>query len=202
MVRALHAGPRVPALFSRSASTAYRIALVALAVAAVALVSAPMIYIRTRYADAKYVPIEQPVEFDHRHHVRDDGIDCLYCHSGAETSASAGIPPTELCMGCHSQIWTTGPQLAPVHRSWITGTAIGWKRVYALPDHVYFHHAVHVRGRIPCASCHGAVDQMARVERVVPLTMGWCLDCHRAPPGRVATGRALTPLTTCSACHR
>jgi predicted CXXCH cytochrome family protein len=190
------------ALFTRSSNTAYRILIAVVVAAAIGLVSAPMICIRTPYADSRGVPIVQPVAFDHRHHVRDDGIDCLYCHPAAETEARAGIPATELCMGCHGQIWRDSPHLEPVRRSFATGVAISWVRVHDLPDHVYFHHGVHVRRGIACATCHGDVASMARVMRVADLTMGWCIDCHRDPPGPEDHGRAITPLTTCSACHR
>lgn len=190
------------ALFPRWANTPYWIALAGLAGLVITLVAAPMIYVRTPYASDVHEPVVQPVQFDHRHHVRDDGIDCLYCHPNAETGASAGIPATDVCMGCHGQVWTDSPQLAPVRRSWTTGEAIPWRRVYDLPDHVYFHHGVHVRRGIACAECHGRVEDMARVSRVVDLTMGWCLDCHRDPPGLPSHGRRVTPLTTCSACHR
>jgi hypothetical protein len=106
-------------------------------------------------------------------------------------------------MGCHGQLWLDSPQLAPVRASWINGTAIGWKRVYDLPDHVYFNHRVHVSGAgVPCARCHGQVDAMPRVSRETDMTMGWCLDCHRNPPGSLGFSRRITPLTTCSACHR
>jgi predicted CXXCH cytochrome family protein len=202
VVCALQAPDAVPSLFPRWSNTAYRGVLVLIAVIAVAAVAAPMIYMRTPYASGRDVPIVQPVEFDHRHHVRDDGIDCLYCHTSAETSAYAGIPSTELCMGCHGQIWRTSPELAPVRQSWATGVAIGWVRVHDLPDHVYFHHGVHVQAGIDCARCHGDVASMARIQRVASLTMGWCIDCHRDPPGPADHGRAITPLTTCTACHR
>jgi hypothetical protein len=192
----------VAALFSRNANTPYRIVLIALVVALAALIVAPMIYIRTPYASAKFEPIVQPVEFDHRHHVRDDAIDCLYCHPGAESSPSAGIPSTELCMGCHGQVWRDSPHLALVRHSFATDQAIGWVRVHDLPDHVYFHHGVHVTAGLACAACHGDVANMARVMRVADLTMGWCLDCHRNPPGTTGHGRRITPLTTCTACHR
>jgi predicted CXXCH cytochrome family protein len=192
----------VAALFARWTNVPYWIALATLAVLALAAAAAPMIYMRTPYASSRFAPVVQPVEFDHRHHVRDDGIDCLYCHAGAETSASAGIPTTELCMGCHGQVWQDSRQLLPVRQSWQSGAAIGWRRIYDLPDHVYFHHGVHVRAAIECARCHGRVEAMARVERVAELTMGWCLDCHRDPPGAADHGRRITPLTTCSACHR
>ncbi len=190
------------ALYPPWTNTAYRTALIVLAVTVAALVVAPMIIVRTPYGTAQNAPVPQPVDFDHRHHVRDDGIDCVYCHPGAERTAFAGIPPTEVCMGCHGQIWQHSNHLALVRASWTSGTAIGWNRVYELPDHVYFHHGVHVQAGVTCAACHGDVANMPRVMRVPPLTMAWCLDCHRDPPGPADHGRALTPLTTCSACHR
>jgi hypothetical protein len=171
------------------------IAIPAMAAVALAL---PMLYIRMPYAAAVDVPVEQPIAFDHRHHVRDDGIDCVYCHETVETSASAGFPTTERCMGCHAQIWADSPKLAPVRASWATGVPIRWKRVDSLPDFVYFHHGVHEAVNIPCSRCHGRVEDMPRVRRVHRMTMNFCLDCHR---DRVGT-RAITRITTCSACHR
>ena len=190
------------ALFPRWTNTAYALALVAIAATISTLVVAPMIFVRTPYGTGQDAPITQPVDFDHRHHARDDGIDCMYCHPGAERTANAGIPPTEVCMGCHGQIWQDSRSLALVRESWLNGTAIPWVRVYDLPDHVYFHHGVHVQAGITCRNCHGAVENMARVMRVPPLTMSWCLDCHRDPPGPAENGRRITPITTCSACHR
>jgi hypothetical protein len=194
----------VAALFPRWTNALYAVALVSLFTIVAAAVAAPMVMMRTPYATDQYRPVVQPVAFDHRHHVRDDGIDCLYCHPGAETQAAAGVPPTEVCMGCHGQVWPNSPQLALVRESWRSGVAIGWKRVYDVPDHVYFHHAVHVKNGLACADCHGEVQNMARVAREARLTMGWCIDCHRNPPTRPRAehGYHLTPLTTCSACHR
>lgn len=193
---------RVAALYPRWTNAVYGTALASIIVIAAGAIALPMLAVRTPYGRDQFSPVQQPVEFDHRHHARDDGIDCLYCHSNAETSASAGVPPTEVCMGCHGQIWSDSPELALVRQSWETGVAIPWRRVNAVADYVYFHHGVHVRNGVPCARCHGHVDRMARVERVAPLTMDWCLDCHRHPPDRPDTGRRMTPLTTCSACHR
>lgn len=186
------------AVFSRRANTRFAIALIAIASLVAIAVAAPMVCIRTPYGSDMFSPVTQPVEFDHRHHVRDDAIDCIYCHSGAETEAFAGIPSTELCMGCHGQVWLASPTLEPVRESWRTGIAIPWRRVYDVPDHVYFHHGVHVANGVACVECHGDVGGMARVSRVTPLTMTWCLDCHRASQ----QGRAITRITTCSACHR
>jgi hypothetical protein len=186
------------ALFPRWSNAVYRGALVGGAVAAIAIVSAPMIYIRTPYAADLGDALLQPIEFDHRHHVRDDGIDCVYCHETVETQASAGIPSTTRCMGCHDQVWRDSPKIAPIFASWATRTPIRWRRVNAVPDHVYFHHGVHVHAGVACARCHGAVEDMPRVERRQTLTMDFCLDCHRATAGT----RAITRLTTCTACHR
>jgi hypothetical protein len=190
------------ALFSPWANTTYRVVLGLIVLTAAGSLILLMLYVRTPYVDRERVPLTQPVEFDHRHHVRDDGIACLYCHPGAEREARAGLPPTDVCMGCHSQIWNDSPLLAPVRASYVERTPIAWNRVNSVPDFVYFHHGVHTSAGIDCRACHGRVEAMARVQRAAPLTMGWCLDCHRNPPGARGTGRAVTPITTCSACHR
>ena len=156
-----------------------------------------MVMIRTPYAGGVGDPVRQPVEFDHRHHVRDDGIDCVYCHDSVETEAFAGIPSVERCMGCHSQVWPDSPALAPLRESWRTGVPLRWKRVSSVPSYVYFHHGVHVQAGVSCHKCHGAVEDMPRVVRKHNLTMDFCLDCHRQRQG----SRAITRLTTCSACH-
>jgi hypothetical protein len=124
---------------------------------------------------------EQPVPFSHKHHVKDDGIDCRYCHTSVETSAFAGLPPTETCMTCHSQIWTNASVLEPVRESWANGTSIRWVRVHALPDFVYFNHSIHINKGIGCSTCHGRVDEMPLTYRVHNLYMDWCIDCHRNP---------------------
>jgi hypothetical protein len=188
----------VSALFPRWTNTVLRLAIAVILIGATAAICAPMIYIRTPYAASEHAAIEQPVEFDHRHHVRDDGIDCVYCHETVETSAFAGIPATARCMGCHVQVWPDSPRLAPVRASWLTGQPIHWKRINAVPGYVYFHHGVHIQAGIQCTACHGDVTQMPRVERVHDLSMKFCLDCHRAKSG----GRQIGPLTTCTTCHR
>ena len=210
-------------LYSSWSNTVYRAVIVALLLGAASLVIVPMLYVRTPYNTSQFMPWEQPVEFDHRHHVRDDGIECLYCHAAAEKSASAGVPATEVCMGCHNQIWNQSPLLEIVRRSYFSGAPINWRRVHDLPDFTYFNHSVHVARGVTCEHCHGDVGQMARVVQVQPLTMGWCVDCHRAsyeriPPASVPSDtweasvdmfkdspggfRDVTLLTTCTACHR
>src|SRR5437660_2869412 len=124
---------------------------------------------------------EQPVQLSHKHHVGDDGIDCRYCHTSVEKSAFAGVPPTETCMTCHSQIWTESPLLAPVRESYRTGRPIQWQRVHDLPDFVYFNHSIHIKKGIGCVSCHGRIDEMPITRKHQTLSMRWCLSCHRSP---------------------
>ena len=124
---------------------------------------------------------EQPVPFSHKHHVGDDGIDCRYCHTSVETSSFAGLPPTETCMSCHSQIWANAELLEPVRASFRTGKSIAWTRVHDLPDFVYFNHSIHVNKGIGCSTCHGRVDQMPLTYKVNTLYMQWCVECHRNP---------------------
>jgi len=124
---------------------------------------------------------DQPVPFSHKHHVTDDGIDCRYCHTSVETSAVAGVPATEICMSCHSQIWSEAVLLEPVRTSYRTGESLAWTRIHDLPDFLYFNHSIHVNKGIGCASCHGRVDLMPLTHKVNTLYMNWCVDCHRHP---------------------
>lgn len=214
------------ALFPSWSNTVLRLGAVVLAGSVAVVVVLPMIYVRTPYNQDRLFPVDQPLQFDHRHHVADDGIDCLYCHGSAEVGPHAGIPGAEICMGCHAQVWTRSRLLEPLRRSYFVGQALRWNRVHDLPDFVYFDHSVHVRGGVGCVTCHGRVDQMALVYQVAPLSMGWCLDCHRdpapkrrplaavtsmtwtgggEPPPPIARdlpGRQVDGLTTCTACHR
>jgi hypothetical protein len=127
------------------------------------------------------VEVPQPVPFSHKHHVQDDGIDCRYCHTSVEKSGFAGLPSTEICMSCHSQLWTQAPVLAPVRESLTARTRLRWNRVHDLPDFVFFDHSIHVAKGIGCATCHGRVDEMPLVSKQQPLYMKWCLDCHKDP---------------------
>lgn len=175
----------------------------------------------TRQGDAR----EQPVQFSHKHHNGELGIDCRYCHTQVEETAFAGIPATQICMNCHSQMWKDAPILEPVRASYRTGEALQWTRVHDLPDFVYFNHAAHLAKGVGCASCHGDLTKMNLTYSVAPLSMGWCLDCHRNPQNAVrpkdkifdtawkaddqlALGSRLVdeyhvqPRTDCSTCHR
>jgi len=127
------------------------------------------------------VPQEQLVPFSHKHHVGGEGFDCRYCHTSVENSSFAGIPPTQICMNCHSQIWRTSPMLEPVRASYRTNDSLHWTRVHDLPDYVYFNHSIHIAKGVGCSSCHGEVDRMPLSYKATSLTMQFCLDCHRNP---------------------
>lgn len=126
-----------------------------------------------------YAP-EQPINFPHRDHVISDRLDCELCHSGARRAAFAGMPSVERCMGCHRFVLPDAPGVLALRRYWESGKPIPWVKVNSLPRFVRFSHEPHVLANIACARCHGDVAASDRVARVAPLTMGWCVDCHRA----------------------
>jgi len=169
---------------------------------------------------------DQPIPFSHQHHVGGMGIDCRYCHTSVEVSATAGMPPTRTCLNCHSQIWNQSPMLEPVRASFRDGRPIEWVRVHDLPDFAYFNHSAHVNRGVGCTTCHGPVDKMPLMYQEKSLQMEWCLDCHRhperyvrpqeevfnsrwiPPPDQLKKGRDLVdrekikPRTSCNTCHR
>src|SRR5450759_3221867 len=136
---------------------------------------------RSAYNTNQGVTVKQPVPFGHEHHVAGLGLDCRYCHSSVEKSASAGIPPTTTCMNCHKLIWNESPMLEPVRESFRTGKPLNWRKVYDLPDFVYFDHSIHVAKGVGCASCHGRIDKMHLTAQFPSLQMEWCIACHRNP---------------------
>jgi hypothetical protein len=136
---------------------------------------------RTPYATNQNIVRAQPIQFSHKHHAGDDGIDCRYCHTGVETSATAGVPPTKTCMNCHSVLFSDSAYLEPIRESYRTDDSIRWIRVHRLPDFVYFNHSIHINKGVGCSTCHGTVNQMPLVFQASPLLMQWCIDCHRHP---------------------
>lgn len=176
------------------------------------------------YTDVGYRP-QQPVKFSHKLHASDLGMDCRYCHYNVEISPVANIPPTQVCMNCHKIIGTDNEKLLPVRESWANSKPIPWVRVHRVPDFAYFNHAAHLRAGVGCISCHGNVADMAVVEQKKPLSMGWCLDCHRNPTmnlrpadevtnmnwlpsdqgqfaKKVMEEKKISPPVDCSGCHR
>jgi hypothetical protein len=175
----------VPQIFHRSTNTLSRLSIFGAIFLVAGLLWGLATFNRSSYMTQQRVARAQPVQFSHKHHVGELGIDCRYCHTTVETAARATVPPTETCMSCHSQIWLQSPFLEPVRASFRTDRSIPWVKVHDLPDYVYFNHGVHIQKGIGCVSCHGRVDQMNQVWRESSLQMEWCLDCHRDPARQI-----------------
>lgn len=141
-------------------------------------------YFTPKYFRVGYQPV-QPVAFSHKTHAGQLGIDCRYCHSDVEKSWFSNIPSASTCMNCHSQVLKDDPRLALVRESAATGKPIPWVQIHRVPDFVYFNHAVHVTRGISCVECHGRIDQMDEVYHAQPLSMSFCLDCHRNPGSKI-----------------
>ncbi len=178
-----------------------------------------------KFTDVGYQP-KQPIDYSHKFHVGKLGLDCRYCHTSVDKAATASIPPTQTCMNCHTLVLPESKKLQPDRDSWSTGQPIEWIRIHKIPDYAYFNHSIHINAGVGCASCHGNVADMERVRQVEPLSMGWCLDCHRNPgphlrpldqvtnmqwvppanhaelAAKLRAERNLNPSEDCSTCHR
>lgn len=178
-----------------------------------------------KYTDVGYRPT-QPVAYSHKVHAGDLGVDCRYCHCEVERAAMANVPPTQTCMNCHKLVTPSTEKMQKVQESWVSGRPIQWVRVHNLPDFAYFNHGAHLRVGVGCASCHGSIAQMEVVTQMQPLSMSWCLDCHRNPDAhlrpvdqitnmswtppadqaefakRMKAEKKINPPTDCSGCHR
>jgi len=184
-------------------------------------------YFTPKYTKVGYMPV-QPVPFSHDIHVSQLGLDCRYCHSFVEVAAKSNIPNTQTCMNCHTHVQKENPKLQAVHKSWETGNPVEWVQIHKTPDYVYFDHSVHVNRGVSCKSCHGPVNNMAVVYHNQPMSMAWCLECHRHPENHLRplnevfnldwvppTGKTqkeiglqlkkewnVNPPDNCAACHR
>jgi hypothetical protein len=168
-------------VFGRRANTIAKASIAGLLLALAFIIWASTELNTSAYAYRVQMSQEQPVQFSHKHHAGELGIDCRYCHTSVEVSSFAGIPPTETCITCHSQIWADSAFLEPVRASYRTGESIQWNRVHDLPGFVYFNHSIHINKGIGCQTCHGRVDYMPLMFKVNSLQMKWCLGCHREP---------------------
>lgn len=198
---------------------------VGLPVGAVGAIGGVWYWFSPSYTDVGYMP-RQPVPFSHATHAGAAGLDCRYCHDTVERAAFAAVPSTQTCMNCHAHVRKDSDKLALVRESWQTGSPLKWQKVHLLPDYCFFDHSVHLAAGVGCASCHGRIDQMEEVRQEQPLSMGWCLDCHRNPaphlrPPDQVTNMAWDPVAAgydamadpsrvrkpqppehCSGCHR
>ena len=219
----------MPQIFHRSTNTIARVSIFGAVFFVLALLFLVAAVRRSPWVTEASVPREQPIQFSHERHVAGNGIDCRYCHTSVEESSFASIPPTKTCMNCHSVLFKDAAYLEPVRESYRTDKSIVWVKVHRLPDFVYFNHSIHVNKGIGCSSCHGQVDQMPLMFQAKPLTMSWCLDCHRNPEKNLRPHDQITDmnwqppanqdeigkqlaaqnhlrstydLTSCSTCHR
>ena len=212
-------------LFAKTTDKYVRIAGAILGVLALGGIAIAMYIGHPEVIMTGYTPV-QPVPYSHKLHAGDLGMDCYYCHFTAFKSAFAAVPPTQVCMNCHTRVKPTSPRLQKVRESFDTGNPIEWVRVHRLPDFVFFNHQAHVTAGVSCVSCHGRIDQMIEVKQVEPLNMAFCLDCHRNPapnirpvehvtnlawkPDRdpaaigheLIKARGIDPPQHCSGCHR
>jgi hypothetical protein len=169
-----------------------------------------------------YMP-DQPVPYSHALHAGELGMDCRYCHSTVERAGKAAVPTPSICMNCHATVKKDSDVLLPIREAYAENKPVIWTRVHDLPDYVYFNHEAHVNASVGCVSCHGRIDQMVKVYQSKPLTMEWCLGCHRDPEPNLRSFENLTkmdyeppaaerkkvlednqvrPPTNCSTCHR
>ena len=215
----------MPAIFPRWTNNVPIVIGLLAPLAGAGLIFAVWYWFSPWYTDVGYRP-EQPVPYSHKLHAGDMGMDCRYCHNTVERGAMAAIPPSATCMNCHDLVKTESARLEKVRESAATGIPVPWVRVHQLPDFAYFNHSAHLAAGVGCASCHGRIDQMTVVEMEKPLSMSWCLDCHRDPKPNLrpldqitnmawnpeATPydadrdpnrrRKVNPPTHCSGCHR
>lgn len=213
-------------IFHRSTNTIARVSIYGAVIFVAIVAYASYVINGTSYITEVNDARPQPVPFSHKHHVGELGLDCRYCHSTVEISPSAGMPPTQTCMACHSQIWTNAAILEPIRASYRDSKPIEWTRVNAVPDFVYFNHSIHIAKGVGCTTCHGPIAEMNITWRAQSLYMRWCLECHNAPEkylrprsevfnpfykppaDQEVLGRKLMleykvqTLTNCTTCHR
>lgn len=212
-------------IFSPGANRIPVITLSAVVLLVLAIVGFFWYYGSPKYTDVGYRPV-QPIAYSHKLHAGDLGMDCRYCHSQVEVSPHSNVPSIKTCMNCHSVIGRQNEKLIPLREAWAESKPIQWVRVHKLPDYVYFNHSAHLRVGVGCVECHGNVADMEQVMQMKPLSMSWCIDCHRHPqphlrpiaevtnmkwkPGsdqaqfvsQFVSEKSIKPPQNCSACHR
>jgi hypothetical protein len=173
-------------LFSAAATTIYRVALFGGVLLVFLSGATTYAYFHSTYWNRVGLAQPQPILFSHRHHAAELHIDCRNCHATVETSAFAGMPATHTCLACHSQLFATTTMIRPLFDSLDHAVPLRWTQVNQLPAHVFFNHGIHVSKGVACTTCHGGIGAMALTAKGEPLTMGWCLECHRDPGPRLS----------------
>ena len=202
-----------------------RILTIVLAVAVVfsALALVPRLRATRLPGDHRDFEPVQAIEFSHRLHAGELGVQCLYCHSDAERSRHAGVPAASTCMNCHRFVkakratvraeevlakkegrkprLVVAPEIKKLEDAVKSSTPIRWTRIHQVPDFVYFDHRPHVSAGVQCQKCHGPVETMERVRQMESLNMGWCVNCHRGRDGTRLAGLPVQASADCSVCH-
>ncbi len=155
-----------------------------------------------------YAPT-QPIPFSHKLHAGDNQIDCKYCHVNVTRSRHASVPSLNICMNCHLVVKTDSPIIQEMTEKYKKGESVAWQKVHLIPDFVKFNHAPHVNRGVSCTTCHGEVEKMDVVKQVKSMSMGFCVNCHRAyqdiehlkleAEGESSGGGK--PPINCSTCH-
>ncbi|MEN9283026.1 MAG: hypothetical protein RLZZ179_519 [Verrucomicrobiota bacterium] len=167
-------------LFPRWTNTLPLKLLIALGFVGASVAAGVTYYFTQEYTRKGYMP-SQPIPFSHEIHAGQLGLDCRYCHSFVEKSGHANVPGSNTCWNCHQHVKTNSPHIAKIKESVETGKPMQWVKIHKVPDYAYFNHSVHVNSGVSCVSCHGKVNEMPVVFHDQSQSMGWCLDCHRAP---------------------
>ena len=139
---------------------------------------------------------KQPIDFPHPRHVKQLGMNCLYCHFSANQSPDPGMPAMSTCMGCHTVVGAAKPEIKKLAAFATKQQPVAWVRIHNVPDYVRFPHMRHVNAGVTCQTCHGNVQDMDRVYQQNSLNMGWCVNCH--------IGRSNPPFKArydCATCH-
>jgi hypothetical protein len=151
-----------------------------------------------------YTP-DQPINFSHKLHAGEMGIDCKYCHNAVDKSRHAMVPSASTCMNCHTIARKDKPEIKKLTKYYEEGKPIEWKRIHKVPQYAYFNHSVHVNKGIDCKSCHGEITNMEKVGQVHAFNMNSCLNCHKNPHEKLPYLQKATlnngPIS-CGSCHR
>lgn len=182
-------------MFSKSIDKKIKRGIIGAGLGVFVLATVGFFGMQNRVTDVGYRP-QQPIAFSHKMHAGDNAIPCQYCHAGVEKSEHSPVPPLSTCMGCHVAVGIDNPKVEPLRKAWEEGRSIEWRRVHKLPDYVFFNHSRHIRAQIDCKSCHGAVEEQGVVAQNKPLSMGWCLDCHRNPEQNIVPARMISGIFT------
>jgi hypothetical protein len=186
----------MPQVFHPSFNTISRVSIFGAAFIVAAAFYVLYAFYRSPFSTETNVAQSQPIDFSHQHHVADIGIDCRYCHTSVEDSSFAGVPPSQTCLNCHSQLFRDQPIFAALRESFRDDKPIRWTRVHDVPDYAYFDHSIHLHKGIGCVSCHGEVDEMPLMWRENTLHMEWCLECHRDPQKNIRPREFVYSITT------